>query len=524
MNLQQSFEEFEAKFKQKQFISPSAGFEPEESSAKEQSRRIAKALKDFWYFDRTYFPPDAHRQGYSKPGFLHKQLHRTSTLPGIHWHIAHRNLAKSAYGLKLVMWHLLRGQQIWGFFTEDLRKSRLLIDAISFTFKFNERIKQDFKPRFVIENKEQVVIQSDTTNRQMILLPFSPKRTPRGTTVAMERPDGILFDDVETTDSSMREEALEKRYSELVAAWKSLRAGGTMLGLGNNLDPKCLANKLLQEQEKGIRRDHVHVYPYPDWSLKKTGAVPYKGSVWKEAFPAKSEQEMRRMRAIVDDIEWSEAQCKPRKASGIIFPRELYQEYDYIPADATGPAYADPNLSLKGKGDSTAFGAVLFSPSEQAYYVYKPHCESYSDPNKLLSDFLGVYDNRVRMLGMDGNVTQQSMWTNFIRGWTRQKNRPYPPVRFCHYRVDDHITIAQTIYHEGKLLFPKGFAETAVGEEFLDSFHNFAGKAAGKRDDAPDFVICCLVLGFESKAYPARAGLLRHEDYHVHTFTNPFDY
>lgn len=524
MNLTQSFEEFEAAYKAKTFIAPQEGFTGKQASPVLRNKRIEKALKDFWYFDRTYFPANAHRQGYSKPGILHKALHKTSMTPGIHWHLAHRNLAKSAYGLKLVMWHLLRGQVIWGMLCEDLRKARLMMKAIKFSMYSNPRLTSDFETKIVTDNEDMLVIQSGTTSKQMIVLPFSLDRNPRGSSVSMDRPDGIFFDDIETSTSSFTAEALEKRLGKLVEALKSLRTGGTMFGVGNNLDPDCLANKLILEKEKGISRDHVHVYPWPDWSGAKTEIVPYKGSVWKAAYPARSESEMRTMRAIVDDVEQSQAQCKPVKASGIIFPKSLYDEYEVLPADACGPAYVDPNLALKGKGDSTAFGAVLFSASTQTYYVYKPHCESYSDPNKLLSDFLEVYDHRIRRLGMDGNVAQESIWTNFIKGWTREKNRPYPPVEFCRYTTDHHITVAQTIYHNGRLKFPKGFAQTETGRAFLDSFHGFAGKKAGKRDDAPDFLICCLTLGFESGAYPRNAGLFRAEDYSVHSFDNPFDY
>ncbi len=267
MGFTESMEKLRAEVKAEAFLAPSEGFTGDDATLNQQIKRMQRAEKDFWYFDTVYFPPEAHRQGYSKPGHLHRRIVASVEVPGIHWHLAHRDLAKTAYGLKVMIWKMLTGQApICGTYAEDLRKARLLMSAVEFVVTNNPRLSGDYKLSVVQSSLDMLTIRSDTTSRTMYVSPFSPGRSVRGNNVHMDRPDFILADDLETSASSFKEEANTQRLDKIIEAWKSMRTGGTMLMLGNNLHPKCLANKLLKEAEDGIERDHVYIYPNPDWS------------------------------------------------------------------------------------------------------------------------------------------------------------------------------------------------------------------------------------------------------------------
>lgn len=515
--LERRFQKFEADYIRKVQFQPAEAWEENERGELAKVKRLEKAKYDFWFFDKTYFPPKSHRQGYAKPGLLHRKIFEVSSVPGIHWILAHRDLAKTAYAIKIILWKLLTGQiNVLGVYSETLTKARLINTVFEFLLIDNPRIQEDFETEIIKSNNDFVSWSCSTNPRMCIMLPFSEEKSLRGNNVSLDRPDYMLFDDLETLASSFKPDIVKKRISRLVEAYKSLRSDGVALGLGNNLHPSCAANKLLKEQRKGNKREYITVYPFPDWSIKKTADVHYKGSIWKEMYPAKSEAEMRRMRRIVDDKEWSEAQCDPKLESGDIFPKDFYFEYDpkQLPSDARGPAWCDQNLSLKGKGDTTVFGALLYSRSENKFYAYKLNCRSYSDPNKLLSDYFSIFDHRITIFGMDGNVSQESTWTANIRNWSVMNRRPMPPVLFGKYSADAQSALAQLIYKQSLVFFPSGYMTTDEGEQFFEQFHGFEGKKANRADDAADWFICCYSLGLQMGYFMPSSGSIG-SDYEV---------
>ena len=183
--------------------------------------------------------------------------------------------------------------------------------------------------------------------------------------------------------------------------------------------------------------------------------------------------------------EWGEL------TEGLIFKREHYIEYDYLPADARGVAYCDPNLSKKGLGDTTAMYKMLYSPSMDIFYVADAFCESYSDTNKLLKDFLSLRDENCRYLGFDGNVSQESSWTQHVNNFCQLHSIPNPIIDYKRYRVDEISKNTQMLWSNGQIQFKNGFSKTKVGETVLTQLYSFAGKKNTKaKDDAPDALVC----------------------------------
>ena len=191
--------------------------------------------------------------------------------------------------------------------------------------------------------------------------------------------------------------------------------------------------------------------------------------------------------------EWGELE------EGLIFKRQYYQEWDYLPSDAMGVVYCDPNLSKKGKGDTTAIVKLLYSQSTNNFYIADAKCDTYSDSNELLKDYLFMRDERARWLGFDGNVSQESSWSQHVRNFCSIHNIPSPIIEYKRYRVDDLSKNAQMLWNEGRLLFPPNFYKSASGEKFLQQLYVFAGKRNSKlKDDAPDGLICSVEFIIES--------------------------
>jgi PBSX family phage terminase large subunit len=191
--------------------------------------------------------------------------------------------------------------------------------------------------------------------------------------------------------------------------------------------------------------------------------------------------------------EWGELE------EGLTFKRQYYAEWEFIPHDAIGVVYCDPNLSKKGKGDTTAIVKLLYSQTTNQFYISDAKCDTYSDSNELLKDYLFMRDEKARWMGFDGHVSQESSWSQHVRNFCSIHGIPSPIIEYKRYRVDDLSKNAQVLWNEGRLLFPPNFQKTSAGEKFLQQLYVFAGKKNTKaKDDAPDALICATEFIVES--------------------------
>ena len=177
---------------------------------------------------------------------------------------------------------------------------------------------------------------------------------------------------------------------------------------------------------------------------------------------------------------------------GHIFTPEGYAEYDDLPSDLRGVIYCDPNLALKTKGDSAAVVHLSFSPSRDKYFLVDGHCKSYADSTHLLNAVLAYRraSSHAVQIGFDGNVTQESTWTNFVRDWCRINEQPFPPIEYKRYNVDAMVKNVQLAWNAKRILFPPGFRQAQQNKRFMAQLFAFEGKKAGNPDDAPDALIC----------------------------------
>ncbi len=504
IGLEKSFKQYSEKLERQAYSVPTPGFKDNSEGARK--KRVKKAMKDFLYFDKTYFPEEFHTQGWYPPGVLHFKMFEVADKPGIHWFGTFRNLAKSAYLKKLRIWYLLSGRaSIGGILSETLKKSEKFVRGIATILRENESLRKDFDIRIETLNSEMLIFTCSTNKRYCNYMNYSLDSNPRGDNVHIDRPDFIDFDDLETNRQVFNDENNHKKLMKIREAYRSCRENATMIGLGNDPHPKCLFNKLKIAREKGEKSDLIHIYAFKAWSEKITELTPYLGSVWHHKYPAGSESEMRMLVKADDDVEWAEAQCDPILKSGKWFPPEFVQFYtkDQLPSDAKGVGFCDPNLSEKGQGDTTAFGSLLFSRSQNKFFFTNLSCKSYDDSNDLLKDYFRVFSSRVPLLGMDGNVDQASSWKNNIKNFVRIYGIPYPHVDFCRYKVDDIVTPFSAIYKQGRVYFPKEFSETDEGEIFMNQLYTFTSKKDNKKDDAADFCISAYMFGMEKKKFIA---------------------
>lgn len=477
----------------KNIMTPVAPFPASEMTDAAREERLEKAKNDFWFFDKTYFPKSIYKS-YFSPGWFHKQIieftyRRDKKIIVI---AGPRDVAKTLH-LKKRTWHMMMfgERELIGFGSEIMTTSYRFLTDTKFLLQNNERIKFDFNLQFMEESTEGIFLRSRTNPKGTFLIPFSAERSTKGAQRLMSRLDYFHVTDLENSTSSLTKDAIENRIDTLNEARTSLSDDGIGIWEGNNFDPDCAMNHLVEEKEKGILSENIEVYCYPAW---ETNRRPQ--SLWHTKYPAKSEEQMKDLMKPLDEYDWAgNFQTHPKKKSGNIFPKDNYREWDFIPKDLKSVTYTDPNCSLKTKGDTTAVTCLGWSPTVQKFYITTARCKSYSSSNDLLRDFLMMLKEfkelaRIIDSAFDGNVAQESQWDNNIRNFARLSGFPFPPIAFKKYRVDDLSSPVEAEWKADKFLFPPGFIKTKEGKEYMKQTFAFSSKKAKKKDDAPDSLIC----------------------------------
>jgi len=492
--------EFKDKIELEEAFSPGIPFPKSEMSSSASLIRLKKAVKDFAYFDEVYFPPDCYSD-YAEPNKMLKDIIKFSRSEGIHIFFGPRNHGKTVQGKKILVWLLLTGQvSIAGTYAETLNpKSYNILADVSNIIKNSPRIQYDFKPVLLEDNADQIQFKLKLSLNTFKQLPrlkgfrycaaFSQGRSVRGYTKEFGRPQFILGDDVETLESAFNTESNLQRIDKLVESYHSMIENSTFLIMANDFSTASALHQLkIQAEDNLLANNLFHFHTYSAWDDKN------KKPLWPEKYPAKSESELKAILKPKDESDWNaNYRNDPKPPEGIFFKRQYYKEYTSLPNDCRGVIYCDPNLSKKGKGDTTAIVPLLFSPKTNCYYVPMAVCRSFSDSNQLLDSILILkkqFSENISQIAFDGQVSQESTWTQLVRDYVLINKIPFPVIQYKSYKVDDLAKNLQMVYSESRIFFPPGFAKTPEGETFLFQFFSFAGKKAGRKDDAPDAAIC----------------------------------
>ncbi|MHC1736876.1 MAG: hypothetical protein AB9882_02560 [Ignavibacteriaceae bacterium] len=462
------------------------GFSEKEKSKENQQKRIAKALANFSYFDKTYFPPELYGDGYHKPNKMLTAIAGITDTLGYHLFLGPRKHGKTVTAKKLLIYLLVRGKvKTAGTYAETIPKSSNILKDIGLLLDKNSRIKYDFGIEIIEFNSDQLVFTvKNSVKGYRTIAAFSEGRSVRGYSRLFDRPEFLLGDDIETLGSSFSKEAVQLRIDKLVEAYSSLSEKAIFLILGNDIVQGCAMHQLRLMYEKKLLPQNFYMYVYKAFD---------KFPLWKEKYPCKTEAEMRALIKPLGEADWqANYQQNPVPPEGVFFKRENYHEYEALPDDARGVIYCDPNLSKKGLGNTTAIVAFLYSAKTDHYYVERARCKSFSDSNVLLDSILEMKSERIYGLAFDGNVTQESNWTNNVRNYCRINNIPFPRIEYMRFHVNELAKNTQMIYADNKILFPKHFSQAPEGETFLGQLFSFSGEKASGNDDAPDALICAV--------------------------------
>jgi len=204
--------------------------------------------------------------------------------------------------------------------------------------------------------------------------------------------------------------------------------------------------------------------------------------------------------------------------TGSVFIKDFYQEYDVLPKDVKSVIYVDPNLSLKGQGDTTAVTHLGYSSSRDKYYIIDAVSQSFSDSNELLNAVFMLKLPSTIGIAFDGHVTQESTWTNLTKAWSKQHESPFYRIEYKRYKVDDLAKNIQLAWNEGRILFPAGFKSNVSGKSYIGQLFAFTSKKAGNLDDAPDSLICAFEYLHERRitqrqSLPFKQPEIKHENF-----------
>jgi hypothetical protein len=510
--LDSSIKLYEEQNELKKLMFTAEPFPAREMTPEKSKDRILKSCYNFWEFDKIYFNEEMYPDGYSKPNQMLKDIISLSRKPGVHIVLGPRMHGKTVTAKKLLVWLLLTGKvSLAGTYAETMPSSSNILNDIALIISNNEKIKYDFKPEFLSNNTLQLSFKCTSSAARSInskpvpsksamaqikfVTAFSEGRSVKGYSKLFGRPQFLLGDDIETLESSMSKDAVRLRIDKITESFLSLNSSGTFLILGNDFNLQSAMHTLRSQSENNLLQGSWTVSVYQAWNELK------KKPLWKERYPAGDEKKLKSYFKCKDEADYQTGfQLKPTPPEGDYFKRTGYKTFNILPKDIKGVIYCDPNLSKKGKGNTTAAIILQYSPMTNCYYVTAARCKSFSDSNELLEavfklhSYPGVY-----AIGFDGHVSQESTWTQHARNWCRINQVPFPHIEYKRYKVNDLAKNMQLVYNEGRILFPEDFSKTTEGEVFLSQFFAFAGEKGSNDDDGPDSLICAFEYIHERK-------------------------
>lgn len=489
-NIEYTFENFIKEFEEEKKLlesKPLPPFSESEMTIERRNERIEKSKNDFWFFDKIYFAQEIY-ESYAKPNKMLKDIVSFSQMPGYHLFIGPRKHGKTVTSKKFLIWLLLINKiKIAGVYSETMIKSASLLKDIYRICINNDKLLYDFKIEFEEANSDNLTFTSliNVKKERHFISSFSEGRSVKGFTKIFSRPNFLLADDIETMQSSFSKSAVQERIDKLAESFHSLSDNSSFLILANDFIDTSAVHQLRLQYEQNLLPKNFNVYVYRAWQNNKP--------LWHSKYKAKTELELKKIIEPLSEADWqANYQANPIPPEGYYFKRDYYNEMNFS-SDARGIIYCDPNLSKKGRGDTTAIVTLFYSSKEDKYFVAQAICKSYNDSNELLKDIMTMknhFGNKVISIAFDGNVSQESTWTQHIRNFCVINNIPFPLIEYKKYRVDDLAKNLQLAFDDNKIYFPLGFSKTENGERFLSQFFSFSGKKDNKKDDAPDALIC----------------------------------
>lgn len=516
-NIQHSFENFIETVERNKALQPTPPFAAKDLTDEAKAKRIIKALNDFWFFDKTYFTKDYY-ENYAEPNKMLKDIVNASSKSGYHLFIGPRKHGKTVTAKKLLIWLALSNNiKIAGVYSETLTKASAILKDIYKLCISNDKLMYDFNLEFHEANSDSLSFTPNyklqTTSYPLptthYIASFSEGRSVRGYTRMFGRPELLIADDIETLESSFSNSAVQLRIQKLFESYHSLSENGVFIILANDFNTASAVHQLRLQYEEGLLDSTWNVYVYRAWGKNRP--------LWKERYKAKTESELKKLLKPSSEADWqANYQQNPIAPEGFFFLRDYYNTYSSLPNDVKAVLYCDPNLSKKSKGNTTAITVLGYSPSTHNYYVVDAVCKSFADSNQLLDTVFNLKNiyKQIYAIAFDGNVTQESTWSQFVRNWCEINKVPYPVIEYKRYKVNELAKNVQLVYSQGKILFPDTFTKSEDGMRFLNQLFAFTGLKGSGLDDAPDSLICAFEFLHERKMISLPKQIKVFKDYY----------
>ncbi|MEP2447390.1 MAG: hypothetical protein ABJI69_09190 [Balneola sp.] len=255
---------------------------------------------------------------------------------------------------------------------------------------------------------------------------YSMGSTPRSE-LEDTRPDFLYLEDVEDFQSSINPEQTDKRLSIIKKDFLEAVNENHWNGLMNTNNPveTCIANRLISmsEQERKEEFPKARVTVVPRWNDGENTIVRNQlidsdteyplsivrnmiGPNWIEKDGVFDSEEHMRLEKEVDLETWSsEHKCKPYTPQGDVFLRSNWNDYAFLPDDATGIIWVDPAQGTKTSYKAAA--VLLFSPTTKKMYSLMPFCRT--------CDWDELFGHLYFVLNRIGSRITSIYWENYFK-------------------------------------------------------------------------------------------------------------
>jgi len=365
-----------------------------DDSSQAQRIRKEKALRDFFFFAKTYFPH------YIKSPFGkdHRKMHIATEEKGVINCIAgYRGLAKTSL-LSIIkpIWKSLRKDIKFNLkiaASKDLAKERTA--SIKAEFCFNQRIINDFG----LLAKEYYADDDFTANGTRYCA-LGYKNPVRGKIVGGRRPDYIDIDDLED-HSSVSEKVSDKKYDYVTGeAFGALDPAdpGIFIWLGNLTHPTMAMKRFKDECDESPSAERkMMIFKIDDGNYNPT---------WPERF---TKEAILKLRAAMGWLNFERHMRMNPIIEGKIFKEEWFK-YGIIPgAKPQLISYCDPGWSAKAGADFKAIMTVYYKAPN--YYLVDCWVRSGATINDMIKKMYALDQQYKNILFfMESNFTQKFLW------------------------------------------------------------------------------------------------------------------
>lgn len=452
----------------------SEGWIPVGETKQEQKKRIAKAIRDYSFFVRTYFPDIAR----TPCGKFHIEaakyiLNSPHARAVFEWARGH---AKSTQlGVFIPMWLMI--QPTLQFHTlvyvsksEDAAKQ--LLSDLQQQLAYNELFIHDFGPQ--VKEGSWSEGKFETTNG-CFFRALGRGQSPRGLKNNGNRPDYIIIDDLDD-DEMCRNPRRVKDATEWVlsALFGTMEAGrGRFIMVGNRIGQNSVLSKIIERP--GVFHTRVNI-------LDRNG-----NPSWKENYKM---EEINEMRAMMGERNFQQEYMNNPITEGAVFLKKHIQYGKVLPLRqyAALVSYTDPSFKNSATADYKATMLVGLT-REGHFHVIK----AFADQTSITTMINWHY----QIMEYVNSVTpvRYYMEANFMQDLVMDEFRKMGDELACHVPlIGDkrqkgdkfaRIEAMQPLFERGLIMFNEADKDSQ-GFQVLEQQLLMFQRGSRIHDDAPD--------------------------------------